>query len=428
MQSFNAQTQDWVSLSQELNGDVLDMVVYQGKLIACGTFTVSEPTVLRNIAAWDGIQWTNLGKGIKSNNVNSIAVVHRMLIFNNELYAVGRFDSAGTIASKNVAKWDGTNWISLTNFVNNQILSITAYNNEVYIGGRFDAMETISPSRIAKYDGNNWQSIGSGISSLGDFVRDFYSFNSQLYMSGSFPGAGGINTNNVAIWDGTSWHGITNNTIGGTAMIEWNGKLLFSNTNTVIQDIQQWDGINWSMFSSQHNMCYINKFYIFNNKLYCAGYNIPPGSDDNSVIYSWDQGSQIWSKVGTGVNGTVLGLCEYNGELYCSGVFKKSTGANHNYIAKLSTVTGLAKSAPSKVSVNVFPNPVKDKLNLEFAGNETGDLSLSMINALGQTVLNSKIEIHNFNSILDLSCLQSGVYYLKIENDKTNRVLKLIKE
>ena len=54
---------------------------------------------------------------------------------NNFLYAGGHFDTAGTIPAKNIARWDGTNWTALGNGVNITVISITVWNNDVYVCG-----------------------------------------------------------------------------------------------------------------------------------------------------------------------------------------------------------------------------------------------------------------------------------------------------
>ncbi|HMC01368.1 MAG TPA: T9SS type A sorting domain-containing protein [Flavobacteriaceae bacterium] len=61
-------------------------------------------------------------------------------------------------------------------------------------------------------------------------------------------------------------------------------------------------------------------------------------------------------------------------------------------------------------NINIYPNPVKDKLN--FKGNLSEPLKVSIYDTLGKNLLNKTIEL---NSDLDVSNLQSGLYVLKFE-------------
>ena len=81
-------------------------------------------------------------------------------------------------------------------------------------------------------------------------------------------------------------------------------------------------------------------------------------------------------------------------------------------------------------SIKLFPNPVKDKLSLQFESTLKIDV-ISISNALGQMIYSmndpqSKQEI-------DLGFLQSGIYFLTLrqaqgENKTGQKVFKVVKE
>jgi len=81
--------------------------------------------------------------------------------------------------------------------------------------------------------------------------------------------------------------------------------------------------------------------------------------------------------------------------------------------------------------VEVSPNPVKNSLNLEIPLNTKSDISLSVKNMLGQTMLNRNVgELASgiSNQYLDVSSLSPGIYILHISiNDKPVGI-KFIKE
>ncbi len=72
----------------------------------------------------------------------------------------------------------------------------------------------------------------------------------------------------------------------------------------------------------------------------------------------------------------------------------------------------------------MYPNPVKDKLTLEFDNATSNNLYIT--NTLGQIVYS--VNTVNSKEELDLSFLPIGIYYLKIQNNSTQKVFKVIKE
>lgn len=77
--------------------------------------------------------------------------------------------------------------------------------------------------------------------------------------------------------------------------------------------------------------------------------------------------------------------------------------------------------------IYVYPNPFSRNINIKSAEN-LGLAKVQIIDVLGKTVINSKIELSKDNS-LDLSQLQDGFYYLQIStnNDYVVKILKQLK-
>jgi plastocyanin len=84
--------------------------------------------------------------------------------------------------------------------------------------------------------------------------------------------------------------------------------------------------------------------------------------------------------------------------------------------------TGIDNSLFTEVSV--YPNPVKDFVNIRIAGNKKGEV-FSIVNLTGKQVLTGKLE-DEINSV-DLSGLNSGLYFVQLGTLK-RQTLKLIKE
>ncbi len=79
---------------------------------------------------------------------------------------------------------------------------------------------------------------------------------------------------------------------------------------------------------------------------------------------------------------------------------------------------------PQTKNIKVYPNPVKDILFLDFAGDKTA--TLEIFNPAGQMVRQMQ-EVHSSGSI-NLSNLKPGLYYLFIKTKTNTSSVKIIKE
>ncbi len=88
-------------------------------------------------------------------------------------------------------------------------------------------------------------------------------------------------------------------------------------------------------------------------------------------------------------------------------------------------VTGVKNE--EKLSLNVFPNPVKNELNIQVVKPFNGQLFLQLTDALGKIVMNKNTNENN--TVLDVQFLAQGNYILNITEPKTNQsfTYKIIK-
>ena len=72
--------------------------------------------------------------------------------------------------------------------------------------------------------------------------------------------------------------------------------------------------------------------------------------------------------------------------------------------------------------ISLYPNPAKDELNLKW--NNLNNISVTIFNSVGQNL--STIILSKDKSIIDISGLQNGLYFLKINNGNKTGIKKLI--
>jgi len=81
------------------------------------------------------------------------------------------------------------------------------------------------------------------------------------------------------------------------------------------------------------------------------------------------------------------------------------------------------------INVSVYPNPTLGLLNIKITNtenpNENVNAEYSIINENGMTVLNNKYS--GMLQAIDFTIYTSGIYYLKINNEKINKTIKIVK-
>ncbi len=88
--------------------------------------------------------------------------------------------------------------------------------------------------------------------------------------------------------------------------------------------------------------------------------------------------------------------------------------------------TGIANIKVDEDKINVFPNPSADILNIRFKADLKGKSLCKIMDINGKLVKQKEISIPN-NLKIDISNLQEGIYFLKIQNNKAIYIWKFIK-
>jgi hypothetical protein len=96
------------------------------------------------------------------------------------------------------------------------------------------------------------------------------------------------------------------------------------------------------------------------------------------------------------------------------------------FLLTFDAATGLQEDALAQ-KVSMSPNPASDVLNLDMNFEKTTDISVRIVNNIGQTILTQKIEkILRGSQTLDLSRLNAGIYAVEISDGQTRTNKKLV--
>lgn len=173
------------------------LAVYRGELYGAGWFWDGSEGV-EGVAKWEGSRWRIVGGGFPF--VPFGTWISTLAVHDDKLIAAGRFDRAGSIEAKNIAAWDGKEWSALASGREHEVHELAVHGGELYAGGAGSALG--SPSALARWDGSQWHEIDvRGCS----YVTALHAADGRLFVGGVFTQVEGVEARNVAVWDGAAW-------------------------------------------------------------------------------------------------------------------------------------------------------------------------------------------------------------------------------
>jgi hypothetical protein len=303
-----------------------------------GGFTHIGNVPARNLARWDGRNWSEVGGGVNG-------VVNCLAVGGGNLYVGGQLNEAGGVEVFGAAKWDGTNWTALGYLSPN---AMAATDTEVYAsngtsGGPFGPY-------IMRWNGTNWEALGGGF--YGGFcievsepVQAIAASGKDVYIGGGFTAFG--NVTNLAKWDGTNWSAVG----GGVHLaagfgacypvqtLTFHDGFLYvggqfnrlGDVNVTNANIARWDGTNWFAFHGGVGDVngQVNAIAVSGANVYVAGrFTHAAGGVAAANIARWN--GARWLPLGGGIDGEYPSVAtlatDTNGDLFVGGSFTTAGG------------------------------------------------------------------------------------------------------
>mgnify|MGYP001006288636 CR=1 FL=1 len=381
------------------------------------------------LKVWDGLNWGNTDQPVNSGNVKDIEVI------NDSLYIVGE-ETSGT----KVCVFDGTNWQNIgpvyalhgtciTNYNDMLIVGsnngmwqrngfntwshfngtpdgwvnamlVDSINNFLYVGGSFYFVDDTIQSRcIAKYDGFRWYSMELGV--WGDVWKNSIAqYRSDIYIGGAMDVLALDTTriNFIACWDGEHWNAVGGGTDAGVfGMAVFQDTLIitgeFSHVNALNEPIPTNRIAKWYMppandcrylqpvlHAWQDEWVSEDEFYLIDGEAVVNFYN------NNAYVdsWEWDFGTSTGSVTASQtVEYTYNYPGTYNVQVTVTDGQCVKTAEKE---IKIFLNTSISEESKQN-SLNVFPNPAGEKLNIEcFVPDDATEATLQIISPTGQTL------------------------------------------
>ncbi len=328
-----------------------------------GWFSWAGWVPVRNIAKWNGREWSAVSASTSSSGLSD--TVYSLAVFDDgsgpKLYAAGNFQYADGLPVKYIARWNGTAWSALSG-PSGTGLELTGGKLAVfddgtgpalYVSGAFRKAGGVVANGIARWNGTGWAPVsGPSANGIEGGIGDLAVFDDgsgpALYAAGSLTKAGGVPVRNVAKWRSSGWaalNGSPTNAPNGLVrdllpVATPRGPRLiaagdFTEAGGVaVGRIAEWDGTSWSALSGVASAGMEGPIYtlaVFDDglgpSLFAGGYFWQAGDAEVNYIAKWN--GSVWSSLsgasGVGPNSSVNALAVWNDgsgpALYAGGRF-----------------------------------------------------------------------------------------------------------
>jgi hypothetical protein len=185
----------WQPLGSEMNGEVRALAVFDGQLVAGGTFTTAGGVAANRVAVWNGVTWAPLGSGIGGAAGTS---VDAMTVHDGKLVVTGTFTTAGGIAAASIAAWDGSAWSQMGEAGGGR-KALTVYGDLLVCGGW---------ASCRKWTGTSWSGMGgfyayhpTEYDSDPGVAYALAAFDGTVIAGGDFLYVTSSDANRIAAWD-----------------------------------------------------------------------------------------------------------------------------------------------------------------------------------------------------------------------------------
>lgn len=417
-------------------------------LYAGGHFAIAGRDTAINIAEWidtngsyDQGKWFPLGSGVDSD-------VCALAMYNNYLYAGGKFDTAGGIAASHIARWDtaALKWDSLAGNLNGNVYALCVYNGALYVGGDFTIADGDTVNRIAVWKDSVWAAVGKGFDTGAVYALTVS--NDTLYAGGSFLKSNGTAVNHIAKLSGNKWDSVgggTNNTV--YALEDWNQDLYVGGAFTKSGGIS-------TNYISYYDDYRIRQWYSLdtgtNDTVRALGkeYFIPVNIDKIHARVGMTEGPLLvgglfdsaggysakflaaWGDSSTGLNGPVFAIVSDNfANNYVGGEFNLATNLPLYFTFTVNNIAnsgffswgGGVQNITDKSNVKVYPNPSNGVFTMQ-SSVVSGQLSVEVYNMLGEKVMTEALRSAQGDNTIDLSSRPNGIYLYRVIDEAGNLI------
>ena len=480
----------WSPADSGTSGDIDRLSVSDGSVAAAGSFDVAGSVVAHNAAVYD----IDLGEwsAMKTADAGGIRGVVNALAFgeNGEVYAGGRFSTAGGAIARNVAVWDGESWSPLGEGLHWEVGELQVYEGTLFAGAE---RHTLADTALALASWNrtqgSWQSVEPDFPDVAvHSTSALASANGRLYVATRLSKPSGETVAQLLSWDGVVWSIIGDSVIVTELAVDEAGILYAGGYfdaigNTQAKNIAKWDGNDWTSLGeglepevsalaaaggNVYAAAYGPDLHIFSGEtgswsqtrsliqapsnctsaihaLAARGDTVfagggggactTEGGDDSSVqtLARWTP--EGWSLPGSGIkNHIVYALVMNQDDLFAGGWIDRAGGRSSMNIAHWNEVQHLPAEPPSPIEQftleQSYPNPASTHTTIAFTlTRPSRQVTLVVYDVLGRRVaeFDDGSKAAGSHSVeVDARALPAGTYFYRLSTDGREQIRRMV--
>lgn len=316
-------------------------------------------------------------------------------------------------------------------------------NGKILVGGQFTSFNGSSQNRLIRlnYDGSKDETfnIGSGFNMNVNIIS--LEFNGKLMIGGDFTSFNGSTQNRLIRLNDDGSKDNTFDISLGFNLSVYSITLLQNECYLIGGGFTSYNGIpqnyliklnsnglkdNTFNIGNGFNNTVLKTVKTPNNKILVGGFFTTFNSiNQNRIIQLNLDGSKDNNfNIGLGFNNSIYSLAvQPDNKILVGGIFTTYNGVNSKNLIRLKGETLLSTNEFSKNEISLYPNPVKDILNISLSEN-TSIESYEVYDLLGKKIISKNTTENNIN----VSELSNGVYILKVATSDGIINNKFIKE
>ena len=431
-----AHAQYWITFGTDISNRIRavhveddDIFVDGGDIYVGGDFaSIGGDAAMSRIARWDGSQWHSLGQGV-NDRVYGIAVV------GPHVYVTGRLTEAinpdgSTVAVAGVAMWDANEWHALGTGLEGPSstlgYSMVAGGEMVYIGGNLTAAGGSAVSNIAAWDdaAQTWSAVGGGFMDVVHTLA-YDSASETLYAGGSFDVANdGDQFNFIAAWDGLRWNALGDGIAETARSIAVSDSYVFVGGGSgTLPVLARWDGSSWEDLSDGLDDRVDALVAVDYDVVYASGDFLNIGGVAAERLAVRINGT--WYPLGAGLDGKAISMKILDHNIVIGGEFSMANGKASASLAiyfPCCTISTDADAVPELFTLQQnYPNPFNPSTSINYHLETLGTVTLQVFDVLGrvmETLVSARQHAGQYTVRFDAGGLPSGAYVYTLRLDE----------
>ncbi|MBN1827464.1 MAG: T9SS type A sorting domain-containing protein [Candidatus Eisenbacteria bacterium] len=324
----------WRQIGSGTDGTVHALTIFDGALIAGGSFSNAGGAASGRVGRWNGSLWSGFGNDLGG-------TVYALAGWGGALVAGGDSlleNSGKSVEYEPIARWTGSGWENPSPVpINGGVRALLAWGGGLAVGGAFDIGGDPARRNLALLSGGAWTALGA--EGPDGPVYALASFGGELIAAGSFSSIGGVACANIARWDGAAWHSLGAGVDGAVRALAVKGGILYAGGDFATagvapaRRVAKWTGAAWrplgaGVGGTVYALSFYEDYLVAGGDISTAGVN-----PTHNVTY-WN--GRSWMVERSGMNDTIYALRPFLG-LIAGGSFTRAGPGAANRIARYTT-------------------------------------------------------------------------------------------